>query len=156
MSEALQLPEPGACRSQEKNKSLNGQKMSVFDLTNPSFIGYITLHSKQPPNKGYNMLIQSIIAIMADRHNLTTTEIMEMMDWIEDHLMDVNELYNPADYTETFESFQRQESNQALATEFLEGRAVGYSEVHYNAETGEEVSVDDTYGILDFLADCAF
>ena len=102
------------------------------------------------------MLIQSIIAIMADRHNLTTTEIMEMMDWIEDHLMDVNELYNPADYTETFESFQRQESNQALATEFLEGRAVGYSEVHYNAETGEEVSVDDTYGILDYIADCAF
>ena len=102
------------------------------------------------------MLIQSIIAILADRHNLDTTDIIGMMDWIRDHLMDVNELYDPSDYTEVFESFQRQESNQALATEFLEGRAVGYSEVRYNPETGEEVSVDDTYGILDYIADCAF
>ena len=102
------------------------------------------------------MLIQAIIAIMADRHNLDTTDIMEMMDWITEHLELVNELYDPSDYTDVFESFQRQESNQALATEFLEGRAVGYSEVHYNPETGEEVSVDDTYGMIDFLADCAF
>ena len=51
MTESLQLPEPGACGGQGKNKSSNGQKLSVFDLTNPSFIGYITLHSKQPLNK---------------------------------------------------------------------------------------------------------
>ena len=102
------------------------------------------------------MLTQAIIAIMADRHNLDTTEIMEIMDWIVEHLELVDELYDSSDYTEVFESFQRQEANQALATEFLEGRAVGYSEVHYNAETGEEVSVDDTYGMIDFLADCAF
>jgi hypothetical protein len=102
------------------------------------------------------MLIQSIIAIIADRHNLDTTEIMSMMGWITEHVELINELYDSSDYTEVFESFQRQESNQALATEFLEGRAVGYSEVRYNPETGEEVSVDDTYGILDYIADCAF
>ena len=88
------------------------------------------------------MLTQALIAILADRHNLTTTEIMEMMDWIEDHLMDVNELYNPADYTETFESFQRQESNQALAQDFLQGRADGFSEVSYDPQTGCETPVD--------------
>ena len=102
------------------------------------------------------MLIQALIAIMADRHNLDTTDIMEMIGWITEHLELVNELYDSSDYTDVFESFQRQESNQALATEFLEGRAVGYSEVRYNPETGEEVSVDDTYGMIDFLADCAF
>lgn len=102
------------------------------------------------------MLTQALITIIADRHNLDTTDIMEMMGWITEHLELVDELFDPSDYTEVFESFQRQEANQALATEFLEGRAIGYTEVRYNPETGEEVSVDDTYGILDFLADCAF
>jgi hypothetical protein len=88
------------------------------------------------------MLNQAIIAILADRHNLDTTEIMEMMDWIQDHVMDVNDLYDPADYTETFESFQRQESNQALADDFLHGRAVGFSEVSYDPQTGCETPVD--------------
>tara|TARA_Y100000015_G_scaffold30669_1_gene30123 strand:+ start:143 stop:463 length:321 start_codon:yes stop_codon:yes gene_type:complete len=92
------------------------------------------------------MLIQSIIAILADRHNLDTTDIMGMMGWITEHLELVNELYDSSDYTEVFESFQRQESNQALATDFLEGRATGYSEVRYNPETGEELPIDYVLG----------
>ena len=83
---------------------------------------------------------------MADRHNLDTTDIMDMMGWIAERLELVDELYDSSDYTEVFESFQRQESNQALATEFLEGRAVGYSEVHYNPETGEELAIDYVLG----------
>ena len=100
------------------------------------------------------MLIQAFIAIMADRHNLSTQEILDMSNWIAENVELIAELYDPTDYIETFESFQRQEANTALATDFLAGRAVGYTEVHYNPETGEEVSVDNTYGILDFLADC--
>ena len=92
------------------------------------------------------MLIQSIIAIMADRYNLDTTEIMDMMGWITEHVELVNELYDSSDYTEVFESFQRQESNEALATDFLEGRATGYSEVHYNPDTGEELAIDYVLG----------
>ena len=100
------------------------------------------------------MLNQAFIAILADRHNLSTQEILDMSTWIADRIEVIRDLWGPSDYIETFESFQRQEANTALATDFLAGRAVGYSEVHYNPETGEEVSVDDTYGILDFLADC--
>ena len=124
-----------------------------LDLTNGFF--YVTLltlsfiwHIDSNPFQGFAMLTQAIIAILADRHNLTTTDIMEMMDWIGDHVMDVNELYDPADYIETFESFQRQESNQALAQDFLQGRAAGFSEVSYDPETGRELSVDDVFGIV--------
>ena len=102
------------------------------------------------------MQLQAFIAILADNHNLDTTDIMERFADILDRVDVIEELYDPTVYTEIFESFQRQEANEALATDFVEGRAVGYSEVRYNPETGEEVSVDDTYGILDYIADCAF
>ena len=88
------------------------------------------------------MLTQALIAIIAERHNLNTIEITEMMDWITEHLELVDELYDPSDYTETFESFQRQESNQAIAQDFLRGDAVGYTEVSYDPETGCETPVD--------------
>ena len=88
------------------------------------------------------MLTQALIAIMADRHNLDTTEIAEMMDWITEHLELVNELYDPSDYTEVFESFQRQESNEALAQDILSGNAVGYTEVSYDPQTGCETPID--------------
>ena len=88
------------------------------------------------------MLTQALIAIMADRHNLDTTEIAEMMDWITEHLELVNELYDPSDYTEVFESFQRQESNEALAQDILNGNAVGYTEVSYDPQTGCETPID--------------
>ena len=89
------------------------------------------------------MLTQALIAIMADRYNLDTIDIMAMMDWIQDHLEFVDELYDPSDYTETFESFQRQESNQALAQDFMNGNAVGYTEVQYDPETGCETPIDN-------------
>ena len=102
------------------------------------------------------MQLQAFIAILANDHNLDTTDIMEMFADILDRVDVIEELYDPTVYTEIFESFQRQEANEALAADFVEGRAVGYSEVRYNPETGEEVPVDDTYGILDYIADCAF
>ena len=102
------------------------------------------------------MQLQAFIAVLADNYNLDTTDIMERFADILDRVDVIEELYDPTVYTEIFESFQRQEANEALATDFVEGRAVGYSEVRYNPETGEEVSVDDTYGILDYIADCAF
>ena len=88
------------------------------------------------------MLTQALIAVLADRKNLSIAEIAEMMDWITRHLELVNELYDPSDYTETFESFQRQESNEAIAQDFLRGDAVGYTEVSYDPETGCETPVD--------------
>lgn len=102
------------------------------------------------------MQLQAFIAVLADNHNLDTTDIMEMFADILDRVDLIEEVFDPTVYTEIFESFQRQEANEALATDFVEGRAVGFSEVRYNPETGEEVSVDDTYGILDYIADCAF
>jgi len=127
-----------------------------LDLTKRLFPCYITLHSKQPLNKGYNMLNQAFIAIIANRYNLDTKEVLELSNWIRENVERINELFDPSDFIETFESFQRQESNEALATEFINGRATGFTEVRYNAETGEELPVDDTYGMSDFLADCAF
>ena len=54
MSESLLLPEPEACRKQGRNKSLNGQKLSVLALTNGFFHVIILLYSLntfQPLNK---------------------------------------------------------------------------------------------------------
>ena len=89
------------------------------------------------------MLHQAFIAVLAERKNLTLTDIVELSDWIQDHVDHIDELFDPSDYTETFESFQRQESNEAIAQDFLNGNAVGFSEVSYDPQTGCETPVDN-------------
>jgi len=90
------------------------------------------------------MLNQAFIAIIADRFNLSTQEVLNLSDWIAENIEVINELYGSSDYIETFQSFQRQESNEALAHEFLHGRAFGFNEVSYDPETGVETPLDST------------
>jgi len=88
------------------------------------------------------MLNQAFIAIIADRFNLSTQETLEVANWIADRVDWAREFCETEHYIEVFESFQRQESNEALAHDFLNGRAVGYSEVQYDPETGEELPME--------------
>ena len=90
------------------------------------------------------MLNQAFIAILANRHNLSTQEILDLSTWIAENIEVINELYDPSDYIETFQSFQRQESNEALASDFLHGRTFGFNEVSYDSETGVETPLDST------------
>ena len=90
------------------------------------------------------MLNQAFIAILANRHNLSTQEILDLSTWIAENIEVINELYDPSDYIETFESLQRQEANEATARDFLHGRAVGFSEVSYDPVTGIETPLDPT------------
>jgi len=88
------------------------------------------------------MLNQAFIAIIADRFNLSTQETLEVANWIADRVDWAREFCETEHYIEVFESFQRQESNEALAHDFLNGRAVGYSEVQYDPETGEQLPME--------------
>ena len=90
------------------------------------------------------MLNQAFIAIIADRFNLSTQEVLGMSEWISNNIEVIREFVGSEDYIETFQSFQRQEANEALARDFLNGRAFGYSEVQYNPETGVETPLDST------------
>jgi len=88
------------------------------------------------------MLNQAFIAIIADRFNLSTQETLEVANWIADRVDWAREFCETEHYIEVFESFQRQESNEALAHDFLNGRAVGYSEVQYDPKTGEQLPME--------------
>jgi hypothetical protein len=88
------------------------------------------------------MLNQAFIAIIADRFNLSTKEVLNLSDWIAENIEVINELYGSSDYIETFQSFQRQEANEALARDFEHGRAFGFSEVQYDPKTGEQLPME--------------
>jgi hypothetical protein len=88
------------------------------------------------------MLNQAFIAIIADRFNLSTQEVLEVANWITDRVDWAREFCETEHYIEMFQSFQRQESNEALASDFLSGRAFGFNEVSYDSETGEQLPME--------------
>lgn len=90
------------------------------------------------------MLNQAFIAIIADRFNLSTQEVLEISDWISERVEWAREFCETEHYSEIFQSFQRQESNEALAHDFLHGRAFGFNEVSYDPKTGVETPLDST------------
>jgi hypothetical protein len=87
------------------------------------------------------MLNQAIIAVIADHLNLSTQEVLEMSDWISNNIELIREHW-ASEYIETFQSFQRQESNEALARDFEFGRAFGFNEVQFDPETGCELPTE--------------
>lgn len=89
------------------------------------------------------MFNQAFIAIIADRFNLSTQEVLENFESLTHDIELIREHWN-SEYLETFESFQRQESNEALARDFEFGRAFGFNEVQYDPETGVETPLDST------------
>ena len=88
------------------------------------------------------MLNQAFIAIIADRFNLSTQEVLEVANWITDRVDWAREFCETEHYIEMFQSFQRQEANEALASDFLSGRAFGFNEVSYDSETGEQLPME--------------
>lgn len=88
------------------------------------------------------MLNQAFIAIIADRFNLSTKEVLEISNWIADRTDWAREFCETEHYIEIFQSFQRQESNEALARDFESGRAFGFNEVQYDPKTGEQLPME--------------
>jgi len=88
------------------------------------------------------MLNQAFIAIIADRFNLSTQEVLGMSEWIAENIEVIKEIVGSEGYIEIFQSFQRQEANEALARDFEHGRAFGFSEVQYDPETGEQLPME--------------
>jgi len=88
------------------------------------------------------MLNQAFIAIIADRFNLSTQEVLEIANWITDRVDWASEFCETEHYIQIFQSFQRQESNEALARDFESGRAFGFNEVQYDPETGEQLPME--------------
>ena len=88
------------------------------------------------------MLNQAFIAIIADRFNLSTKEVLEMSEWISNNIESIREFVGSEEYIEIFQSFQRQEANEALARDFESGRAFGFNEVQYDPKTGCELPTE--------------
>ena len=92
------------------------------------------------------------------RGSMPSAELAEYLDWIKEHgFYDLSDMPQNLDGLQRLlESHQHDVSVSALAQSIQYGDDVGYTEVQYDPQTGVELPVDDTYGILDFLADCAF
>lgn len=88
------------------------------------------------------MLNQAFIAFMTDRFNLSTQEILETSNWIAENVELIKEFCETEHYIEIFQSFQRQDSNEALARDFELGRAFGFNEVQFDPETGCELPTE--------------
>ena len=87
-------------------------------------------------------MIQAFIAIYAEQNHLTDDEVLEQIEEILSKAIFIEELLDPSHYIEIFESFQRQDSNESIAQDFLSGNTVGYTEVSYDPETGCETPID--------------
>ena len=89
---------------------------------------------------------------------MPAAELAEYLEWIKEYgFYDTSDMPQNLDGLQRLlEDHQHGESVSALAHSIQRGDNLGYTEVQYDAETGQELPVDDTYGILDFLADCAF
>jgi hypothetical protein len=87
------------------------------------------------------MLNQAFIAIIADRFNLSTQEVIENFESLTHDIELIREHWT-SEYLETFQSFQRQEANEALARDFEFGRAFGFNEVQFDPETGCELPTE--------------
>tara|TARA_B100000282_G_C31566729_1_gene414697 strand:+ start:207 stop:539 length:333 start_codon:yes stop_codon:yes gene_type:complete len=91
------------------------------------------------------------------RGSMPSAELADYLEWIKEHgFYDTSDMPQNLDGLQRLlESHQHDVSVSALAQRIQYGDDVGYTEVQYDPDTGVELPVDDTYGILDFLADCA-
>ena len=88
---------------------------------------------------------------------MPSAELAEYLHWIKEAFYDWSDMPQNLDGLQRLlEDHQHSESVSAMAHSIQRGDDLGYTEVQYDPQTGVELPVDDTYGILDFLADCAF
>ena len=89
------------------------------------------------------------------RGSMPAAELAEYIQWVKDAFYDWSDMPQNLDGLQReLEDHQHGESVSALAHSIQRGDDVGFTEVQFDPETGRELSVDDVFGIVEFLADC--